>query len=287
MNRIQKMFKHLKAKKEKALFPFIVAGYPDTLTTEKVLLTLAESGADLIEIGVPFSDPVADGPIIQEASYKALVKGINLDCIFNIVKKARKKIDVPIVLMSYYNPILAYGLSNAVKMAKKSGVDGFIIPDLLPEDADEFNKLLKEDNLAQIFLVTINSSEERIKKICRKSTGFIYLVSRFGVTGPSRSFSVSGSRSGSRAFSVSGSKNLSMRRAAEQPSLALNPIKDKIKLIKKYTKTPIAVGFGISNPKQAKQIAKIGDAVIVGSAIVKIMNKQTKQIASFIKSFKQ
>ncbi|MFH1715291.1 MAG: tryptophan synthase subunit alpha [Elusimicrobiota bacterium] len=244
MNRINKMFTKLLEEKRKGVFPFIVGGYPDIKTTGDLIRVLSESGADLLEIGVPFSDPVADGPVIQEASHEALLRGVNIEDLFTVVEHARKKTGIPIVFMSYYNPILSFGLEKTAKRAKEAGVDGFIVPDLPPEDGEKFEKILKKNGINCIYLLTINSSKQRIKLISKRSSGFIYLVSRLGVTGMSE--------------------------------IEPEPIKDTVKEIKKYSNIPIAVGFGVSTPAQAKDVSNIADAVIIGSAIVKTIRSAKK-----------
>jgi tryptophan synthase alpha chain len=255
MNRINLTFKNLKTNKKKGFFPFITAGYPNKKTTEEAIDILTKNGADLIELGVPFSDPVADGPVIQEASHIALQKGINLDDIFSIVKKVRtQKNNIPIVLMSYYNPILQYGLDRIIEKSKICGVDGFIIPDLPIEDAGALSKKFRKNNLACIFLVTLNTSNDRIKKINKHSRGFIYLVSRLGVTG--------------------------------KKVTDFSSIKNKINQMKKNTKLPIAIGFGVSDPETAKNISGLGDAVIVGSILVKTLGVSKLKFNNLSKQFR-
>jgi tryptophan synthase alpha chain len=256
MNKIYKLFQNLKKSKKKGFFPFITAGYPNKKTTEEAIDILTKNGADLIELGVPFSDPVADGPVIQEASHIALQKGINLDEIFAIVKKIRsKKNNIPIVLMSYYNPILQYGINKIIEKSKNAGVDGFIIPDLPIEDAKDLGKKFRKNNLYNIFLITLNTSHDRIKKINTYSRGFVYLVSRLGVTG--------------------------------KKITDLDSIKNKINEIRKITKLPIAIGFGVSDPDTAKNISNFGDAVIIGSILVKVLGKNKNQFFNLAKQFRK
>jgi len=200
-------------------------------------LEFAKIGVDIIELGVPFSDPLADGPIIQAASKAALDKQVHLKDILRLVKKARRSTDIPICLMTYYNPIFCFGEEKFAREAALAGVDGVIIPDLPPEEARSFIKQAAANNIDTIFLLAPTSNNERIKLISRVSKGFIYYVSLTGVTGP----------------------------RAKLPS----DITGHIKLIKKNTAKPVCVGFGISNNKQVEEINKIADGVIVGSSIVK------------------
>jgi len=226
---------------KKAFIPYITAGDPDLASTGKLVLALEKSGADIIELGIPFSDPIADGPTIQAASYRALQGGATLSKIFELVRKLRKVTGIPIVFMTYYNPVLAYGLRRFFNSCRSCGVDGVIIPDLPVEESGELTTLGKKFGISTIFLVAPTSTNDRIKNIVKRSTGFIYYVSSTGVTGTR--------------------KNLS-------PDIV-----KKIKLIRSFTAKPIAVGFGVSDPKQARMIAKTADGVIVGSAIVRIVGE--------------
>lgn len=234
---LEKKLQNLKNNNKKIFIPFITAGYPSLATTEKLILAMEQAGADAVEIGIPFSDPIADGPVIQNSSFKALQSGATLIKIFNIVKQLRQNISIPIIFMSSYNPIYKYGVEKFAISAEDCGVSGVIVPDLPPEEADDLIKAAKQHNLATIFLFTPTSSEKRIKLITQKSSGFIYYVSLTGVTGIRNTLSTS--------------------------------IKEKIDIARKYTNKPIAVGFGISTPDQAQETAKIADGVIVGSAIIK------------------
>ncbi|HNV24544.1 MAG TPA: tryptophan synthase subunit alpha [Candidatus Omnitrophota bacterium] len=236
MNRIDEKFKELKAKKKKAFIAFITAGYPDLKTTKELVLSFARVGVDIIELGVPFSDPLADGPTIQTASYKALQKGITLEKILKLVAEIREISQIPIVLMSYYNPIFYYGEKRFVECAKKCGVDGVIIPDLPPEEAKNLIVTAKKNDFSTVFFLSPTTKKPRIKNIVNASSGFIYFVSVSGVTGVRNQFSSS--------------------------------IKGKIIAVKKITKKPICIGFGISTPQQVKTMSQISDGVIVGSAIV-------------------
>lgn len=244
MNRINKKFRELKKKRKKAFIAYICAGDPTLGDTYRLAFALEEAGVDLIELGVPFSDPLADGPTIQAASGRALKNKVNLTKIFSLVEKLRKKIDIPIVFMAYYNPVYQFGLKNFILKARKSGLDGVIIPDLPPEEAGDFTKIAKEKDFCTIFLLAPTSTKKRIKMISSSSKGFIYYVSVTGVTG------------------VRDRLGEDMRK--------------NLRAIKRMTKKPVAIGFGISKPQQIKTIAKYADGVIVGSAIIKIIEKNIK-----------
>ena len=260
-NRIDLMFEQLILKNQKGLFPFITAGYPDMKFTEDCIYAMVEAGADLIEIGVPFSDPIADGNIIQEASHLALLAGVNIDQIFEMIARIRKNgVKTPFVLMSYFNPIHNLGLDEIVKTAKEVGVDGFIIPDLLPfetEDEITFNKILLKDDIYQILLASIISSKDRLKMILENTNGFLYLISKIGTTG-------------------------------ESADLNFETIKNTIDFIKQTKNIPVAVGFGVSNREQVKKLKDIADAIIVGSAIVKIIRdtKSIDKVKNFVSDLK-
>ncbi len=265
MGRIEEKFDELKGKNEKALIAFIPAGDPDIETTKALALEIEKRGADIIEIGVPFSDPLADGPTIQKSYLRALKKGISLKKIIKTVREMRQKTDAPLVLMSSYNPIYRYGENKFIGDAVSAGIDGVIIPDLPPEESDNLFNLSIKKGLDAIFLLAPTSDEERIKLVCDMSRGFIYYISVTGITG--------------------GGKLLS------------KDIKGMIKKIRGSTGLPLAVGFGISTPGQAKEIASCADGIIVGSAIVKIIERHApgmtggknglvKDVGDFIKSLK-
>ena len=247
MNRIKKTFNRLKKKKKKAFIAYITAGYPTLSATEKIALVLEKAGVDIIEIGVPFSDPMADGLTIQKSSEESLEGGTTLEKILKSVKKIRKKSEIPIVLMSYLNPVYRYGMEKFVKDALTCGVDGAIFPDLPPEEATEFEKATKDKDFYIIFLASPTSTPKRIKLIAKHSKGFIYYVSLTGVTGTRRYLS---------------------------PHISRN-----IRRIKRITDRPVCVGFGVSNEGQARLVARISDGVIVGSAIVKIIGKSMRKKA--------
>jgi len=251
-NRIDQTFARLKEQKRKAFIAFLTAGYPDLKTTEKLVLALAKSGVDIIELGIPFSDPVADGPTIQLSSQVALEKGATLAKIFAMVARIRQTCDVPIAFMTYYNPIFYYGEKKFVAECRKVGVDGLIVPDLPPEEAKTLVSLAKKADVATIFFMAPTTRPERLKKVAQASTGFIYYVSLTGVTGAR----------------VALPKNITQ----------------KIKEAKQYTDKPVCVGFGISTPDQVKMMAQQADGVIVGSAIIKAINqyKSVDKVAQFV-----
>ncbi|MEL6440423.1 MAG: tryptophan synthase subunit alpha [Cyanobacteria bacterium J06621_8] len=254
-------FAQLKQKSECALIPFITAGDPDLATTAKALEVLASSGADMIELGVPYSDPLADGPTIQAAATRALNKGVQLADVLEIVRETAPKIDVPIILFTYYNPIYYRGVDSFLQQVKAAGVSGLVVPDLPLEEAEVLLKSAIEIGIELTLLVAPTSSSARIKAIAAKSQGFIYLVSVTGVTG------------------------VRSQMAAE--------VKDLLAELHNSTDKPIGVGFGISDPEQARQVKDWGaDAVIVGSAIVQRLATGTPEsglqaIADFCRSLKQ
>ncbi len=259
MNRIDKKFRELKKKKKRAFIVYIATGDPDIKTTERLVMELGRCGIDILELGVPFSDPIADGPTIQAASERALKNRVNVKSILRLVKRVRKKTEMPIALMTYCNPIYVYGIEDFVKDAKGAGVDGVIVPDLPPEEAKELISYSDKHNFKHIFLLSPTSSRERIRLVAQRSSGFIYYVSLTGVTGA---------------------------RKRLPPEIA-----DKVKLIKRNTRKPVCVGFGISNPAQARAIARVADGVIVGSAAIKVIEKNLKKreaipkiVARFVKT---
>lgn len=244
MDRIDNRFNELRSRPgKKAFIAYITAGDPDLKTTERAALALEGAGVDILELGIPFSDPIADGPTIQAASCRALAAGATIRKIFTMVERLRARTDIPLVFMTYYNPILRYGLRKFFARCRRSGLDGVIVPDLPLEEADDLIKFARGNGVATIFLVSPTSTPGRMRDIANNSRGFIYYVSLTGVTGARR----------------------------ELPK----DITSKIKALRSVTDKPVAVGFGVSDLKQARQIAGIADGVIVGSAIVKILG-QTK-----------
>ncbi|MCP4649907.1 MAG: tryptophan synthase subunit alpha [PVC group bacterium] len=237
MNRIAVKNNHLQQIQKKAFVVYITAGFPNIKTTEQLIPVLEKNGVDFIELGMPFSDPIADGPTIQKSSYTALQKGMNLEKFFKLVCSIRKKSNIPLIMMTYYNPIYNYGIKRFAKIAHQSGLDGVIVPDLPIEEASELNQCLKQFDIANIFLVSPVTPKKRIRKIAALSSGFIYYVSLTGVTGV----------------------------RDKLPS----DLVQNIKKIKSVTKKPVFVGFGVSKPKQIKNIDRAASGVIVGSAIIK------------------
>ncbi len=236
MNRIAKKFQALNKTERKALIPYITAGDPDLAATEALILKMAECGADIIELGVPFSDPMADGPVIQRATERALTKGTKLIDILDLVSRVRKVSQVPIVLFSYFNPLLQFGLEKLAKKAAEVGIDGVLVTDLSPEEAGNFLSILCRYNLDMIFLLAPTSSDERIAKVTKLARGFIYAVSRTGITGIQQTLS--------------------------------DTVVELVLRIRKHSNLPIAVGFGISSREQVKEVCCYADGAIVGSRIV-------------------
>jgi len=262
MSRIKEKFEELEKRNEKALISYIMLGFPNEKATMSTIRGLVKGGADIIELGFPFSDPLADGPVIQNASTISLEKGTNVSKFFNIVKKIRKETDIPLVLMTYTNILHHMGYQKFIKNAKKVGIDGFILPDMSIEESKDYLKAAK-NNSDTIFLISPNTSKTRIEKIAKASTGFLYLVAVFGTTGVK-----------------TGIKNYTLK---------------AIKNVKKQTKgkIPIGIGFGVSTPEDVKKYIKAGaDAVIVGSAYLKLIERTKQQnleskITSFTKSLKK
>ena len=244
--RIEKTFKSLQEAKKSALVTFITAGDPDFNLSKKILLNLPNAGADLIEIGVPFSDPMADGPIIQKSYKRALKNGVTLEKVLELVKQFRKTNNfTPIILMGYYNPIYQIGLKKFLNLAEESGVDGILIVDLPPENDNEIIEQLKKSSLKLIRLATPTTDKKRLKKILKNSSGFLYYVSITGITGT---------------------------------SLAnLSKVKKTYKKLKMFSKLPIVVGFGINTPEKAKNVSAYADGVVVGSALVREIDKNMDQ----------
>ena len=262
MSRIKEKFSELDAKNEKALISYIMAGFPNEKTTLSAVKGLVKGGADIIELGFPFSDPLADGPVIQNASTISLEKGTKIEKFFNLVRKIRKITDTPLVLMTYTNILYKMGYSKFISEAKKAGIDGFILPDMSIEESKDYLNSAK-GKTDTIFLISPNTSKERIKKIANASSGFLYLVAVYGTTGVK-----------------SGIKNYTIK---------------AIKETRKQTKgkVPVGVGFGVSTPKDVKRYVSAGaDAVIVGSAFLKIIEntpqgKIEQKIGTFTKSLKK
>lgn len=257
MNRVDQKFKELRKRKKKAFIAFITAGDPNLNATEKLALAFERAGVDIIELGVPFSDPLADGPTIQAASQRALKKHVNLGAILKAVARIRRRSQVPIALMTYYNPVFHYGEKKFAAAAKRSGVDALIVPDLPPEEAHPLMKAARRNGLAVVFFLAPTTRRARMKRIVAASTGFIYYVSLAGVTGA--------------------------RRKLPADVLA------HVRSAKRSTKKPVCVGFGVSTPAQVKAIARVADGVIVGSAIINQIRKHAgsprlaARVAGFLK----
>ena len=258
MSRIRETFASLKRGGRGGFIPFITAGDPDIATTELLLIELAAAGADIIELGVPFSDPVADGEVIQRASERALRNGVTLRDALACAARAKQRIDVPIVLFSYFNPLLKFGEQKLAKEAKQAGVDGVLVTDLIPEEAQSWTETLVQFDLDPIFLVAPTTSDERLARIAQQASGFIYAVSRAGVTGARDE----------------------MSRDAE----AL------VKRVRSVSDLPVAVGFGISTAEQVREVLRFADAAVIGSAIVSQIEKLgdspdlVKRVADFARS---
>ena len=263
MSKIQDKFKELKSKNEKALISYIMTGFPNENTTLSIVRGLVNGGTDIIELGFPFSDPIADGPVIQNASTISLNRGAKIEKFFKIVKKIRKETDIPLVLMTYTNVLYTHGYTKFMSKVKKSGIDGLILPDMSIEESGEYLKSAKKNNLDTIFLVSPNTKNDRLKKIARVSTGFLYMVAVFGTTGVQTKI---------HKYTI-----------------------DAIKNAKKVVggKPPLGIGFGVSTPDDVKKYVSLGvDAVIVGSANLKIIentpsSKLQNKITEYTKKLKR
>lgn len=253
MNRIQEAFQN-----KKAFIPFITGGDPSLEITERLLYAMEEAGADLIEIGIPFSDPTAEGVVIQKANERALEAGFTTDKLFDTIKRARKKVRVPMVFLTYVNPIYTYGKERFMKRCVECGIDGLIVPDMPFEEKGELAPVCADYGVEIISLIA-PTSKERIQKIAEGAQGYIYCVSSLGVTGVR--------------------------------SEITSDIAGMVKLVRQVTDTPCAVGFGISTPQQAKEMAGIADGAIVGSAIVKIIEEYGKDavpsVAEYVQKMKR
>jgi tryptophan synthase alpha chain len=260
MNRIEAKFKQLKKEKRPALITYICAGDPDLKTTGALVLEMEKSGADIIELGVPFSDPIADGPVIQRAALRALKKNTSLKDIVTLVGKIRKQSQVPILLMTYVNPVYRLGPEKLAKLSRQNGIDGYIIPDLPPEAGRDIQHILKQQNIDLVFLASPLTGTSRLKLINKNSSGFIYYVSVTGVTGAR--------------------KNLPEKVSGQARELHRQATK------------PVAIGFGVSNAGQVKKLGADFDGVIVGSAIVNIIEQNlgrrdlVAKVGNFVKSLR-
>jgi tryptophan synthase alpha chain len=255
MTRIGRAFKRLKKDGGKAFIPYIMAGDPSFETTKATVLMLEQCGADIVELGVPFSDPLADGPTIQRAAERALKNNVTIRKVIAFVKDIRSSTQIPLILMTYFNPVFKYGSESFIRDAADAGVDGLIIPDLPPDEAADFIKHARKANIDTIFLLAPTSTEDRIKIVTKASRGFLYYVSITGTTGSGLLF------------------DGSMERLISE--------------IKGCTETPVAVGFGVSTPEDAAAVAKIADGVIVGSAIVKRLHETPDTLKDYVISLRQ
>ncbi len=244
MSNIRKAFEN-----GKAFIPFITCGDPDLETTAAVVKAAAENGADLIELGIPFSDPTAEGPVIQGANIRALRGGVTTDRIFGFVRDIRREVTVPMVFMTYANVVFSYGADRFIRTCSEIGIDGLILPDLPYEEKDEFLPVCREYGVDLISLIA-PTSENRVAMIASEAEGFLYIVSSLGVTGT---------------------------RSAITTDLA-----SIVKIVRENTDTPCAIGFGISTPEQAKQMAGVSDGAIVGSAIIKILEEHGRDAAGYV-----
>ncbi len=239
MSRIAESFKELKERNEAALIPFVTAGYPDLQQSLRVILALAEAGADIIELGIPYSDPVADGPVIQRASQQARAAGMDLETFFSLVAGVRQKTRVPLVAMTYYNPVFVYGQKRFADNCRQNGIDGVIISDLPPEEGRDWLKIAVAAGLDTILLAAPTSTEERIRRVIDSTSGFIYCVSRPGVTGADQALSTS--------------------------------LRPRLERMRAITDKPLCVGFGLSTPEHIRQVAVLADGAVIGSALVRLI----------------
>ena len=247
MSNIRKAFEN-----GKAFIPFVTCGYPDLETTAAVVRACAENGADLIELGIPFSDPVAEGPVIMEANIRALKNGITTDDVFAFVREIRKDVKTPMVFMTYANVVFSYGAEEFIYTCREIGIDGLILPDLPFEEKDEFMPVCRKYGVDLISLIA-PTSDDRISMIAKEAEGFLYIVSSLGVTGT---------------------------RSEITTDLA-----SIVKVVRENTDIPCAIGFGISTPEQAKKMASISDGAIVGSAIIKLLAKYGKDAPSYVGAY--
>ena len=241
MSRIENKFAELKRAGTRGFIPFITAGDPDLATTELLLVELASAGADIIELGIPFSDPVADGEVIQRASERALRNGVKLSDALDCVRRVRKQIETPIVLFSYFNPLLQFGEERVARAAKAAGIDGVLVTDLIPEEAQSWIERLYQNDLDPIFLVAPTTADDRLGRTAQQARGFIYAISRTGVTGARGS----------------------LTRDAEE----------LVRRIRSVSNLPVAVGFGVSTNEQVNEVWRFADAAVIGSAIVNEIEK--------------
>ncbi len=253
--RVEDKFKQLKKEGQKAFIAYVPFGYPSPRYTKDILLTLADAGVDIIELGIPFSDPLADGPIIQDATATALKQGANADKLFSMLENLKTSLKVPLVIMTYYNPLFHYGMDRFFSKMKRANVSGVMAVDLPIEESRSYVKSANKYGLETVFFITPTTSFERARKIVKASRGFIYYISVTGITGPK--------------------------------DLRYEVLSAHIKKLKKISRLPVCVGFGIHTPKQVGQINKISDGAIVGSGIVKFIreNFRHKNFLPKLKNF--
>ena len=254
MSRIASVFA---GAKHTVLIPYLTVGYPSVETTLKAVPLFAKNGCDIVELGIPFSDPLADGATIQQASYEALRQGVTTNACFEVARELRGRVKIPLVFMTYYNPVLRFGLEEFCLKSAEAGINGLIIPDLPPEEGEELGRSTKRHGLDLIYLLSPASTQQRIRLVTDRSTGFIYLVSLTGVTG------------------------------------ARDTLPEELEAfvgsVRKKTEKPLCVGFGVSTPEQARRVAAAADGVIVGSRIVQLLGKDRslKNASSFVKSLRE
>jgi tryptophan synthase alpha chain len=258
VNRIDARFQELAERGESAFVAYVTGGDPTIEATDKILLELDRAGVDILELGVPFSDPIADGVVIQEASQRALKHNVSLRDMIAATARLREQSEMPVLLFTYYNPALAYGIEALAKDAHAAGVDGILCVDLPPEESEDYKRVMDAAGMATVYLLAPTSPTYRIKLVAEKSSGFVYYVSRTGVTG-------------------------------ERAELA-DSLNDMLGQIKEHTDKPVAVGFGISTPEQAEKVAGLAEGVVVGSAIVRLIGElgdtpgMPEKVGAFVKS---
>ncbi len=253
--RISETFRRVRSEGKKAFIPYVMSGDPSLEKTAELVLLFEECGADIVELGVPFSDPLADGPTIQRSAERALKSGTTLKDVISLVARLRGRTNIPLVIMTYFNPVYRYGEERFITDAKNAGVDGVIVPDLPPEEAGSFIRTSRRHQLDTIFLIAPTSTEHRIKKVIASSTGFIYYVALTGTTGAT--------------LLLDGSMDI------------------LIAHVRKYTDSPVAVGFGVSTPDNASHVARLSDGVIVGSAIIKRIHENPETLRDYLLSLRQ
>lgn len=255
MKRLENKFVELRARNEKALIVYLTAGDPSLDITKQLIFALEKAGVDILEIGVPFSDPTADGPVIQAAAQRSLKAGTTLEGVLKMVAEVRKVSNIPIVLFGYFNPIFAYGVKKFAQAARNAGVDGVLVVDLPYEEAKELRDYTDAVGIDFISLIAPTTDKERLKKIVSKASGFLYYISITGITGTT--------------------------------APKISNIKVEVEKIRKITKRPIAVGFGISKPEQAREIGHFADGVVIGSAVVRMIdeNKNKKNLIRIVSDY--